>query len=98
MTRIVLTGLAAAVFAGLTFTAAPADAQTRGLPSSPVTLNKRGDAAKPRFEQSNLPVPAGRWGTSSPLSRPCYAGTITEPCSTPGPSVRIELPGIRVKK
>jgi hypothetical protein len=90
--------VATAVLAGVTLTAVPASGQMR-LPSSPITLNKSSSAAPtPKLEQSNLPVAVGKWGTSDPYNRPCYAGMITEPCSTPGPSVRIELPGFRVKK
>ncbi len=89
---------AGAVLAGLMLAAVPAGAQMR-LPSSPITLNKSSDtASKPKLEQSTLPVPAAKWGTSEPYNRPCYAGMISEPCSTPGPSVRIELPGWRVRK
>jgi hypothetical protein len=90
--------VAAAVLAGLTFAAAPADAQLLRRPTAPVTVHKSGDAPRPGPEQSNLPVPAGRFGTSTPHGRPCYAGMITEPCSTPGPAVTIDLPGFRVRR
>ena len=90
--------VAAAVLAGLTFAAAPADAQLLRRPTAPVTVHRSGDAPKPQPEQSNLPVPAGRWGTSEPLGCSCYGGLITEPCSTPGPAVTIELPGFRVRR
>jgi hypothetical protein len=89
---------ATAVLAGLTFVATTAEAQLLRRPTAPITVDKGSDAPKRQLEQSTLPVPAGRWGTSEPLSRPCYAGGITEPCSTPGPSVKIELPGFRVRK
>ena len=89
---------ATALLAGLTLAAAPAaEAQLLRRPTAPITVNKGTNAPKP-LEQSTLPVPAGRWGTSEPLNRPCYAGSITEPCSTPGPSVKIELPGFRVRR
>ena len=88
---------ATALLAGLALAAGPAEAQMLRRPTAPITVNKGTNAPKP-LEQSTLPVPAGRWGTSEPLSRPCYAGAITEPCSTPGPSVKIELPGFRVRK
>ena len=89
--------IATLVLTAVTLAAVPAGAQMR-LPSSPITLNKSADAPKARVDQSTLTVPAGKWGTSEPFGRPCYAGMISEPCSTPGPSVRIELPGFRVKK
>ena len=90
--------VAAAMLAGLTLAASPADAQLLRRPTAPVTVNKSGEAVKQPSKQSRLPVPAGRWGTTEPYERPCDAGAIMEPCSTAGPSVKIELPGFRVRK
>ena len=90
--------VATAVLAGVTLAASPADAQLLRRPTAPVTVNKSSDAAKQPSKHSTLTVPAGRWGTTEPYERPCYAGAIMEPCSTPGPSVKIELPGFRVRK
>lgn len=90
--------VATAVLAGLTFAAVPADAQMLRPQGSPAALTKSEHTPKPRFEQKHVPVGQGRWGASTPLGRPCYAGMLAEPCSTPGPSISIEVPGFRIKK
>ena len=90
--------VATAAIAGLTLGASAAEAQLLRRPTAPVTVNKSSDTVKQSSKASTLTVPAGRWGTTEPYERPCYARAITEPCSTPGPSVKIEFPGFRVRK